>query len=634
MALGETAQLAVQLNLTGNFDKGIRQAQASLTGVAKTTQSLGQQIKGSVLSGVGLGAGVTGFALLTQGINASIDAVGDAVGAASDMTETQTKLEQVFIDSADSVRRFAADSDRAMGLSNRAALELTATFGNFLQALGQTEEQSRRISQDMVQLSADLASFNNVAGGAEEVSQRLFSGLSGEMEAVRRLGIDLSETAVNLHLVAQGAQRTNGEFTQSQKVLARYELIMQDTRKAQGDFARTSENLANKQRTLDSRFANIQTRIGQGLLPAAGLLVDAFGGFADVLDVLVGGGSGLLDQYIRDQKAAAAATSGTTEAVAEQEGEWALSGTALDSFIDGLNAVSASAPTVDMLRRLKDELRPMAEAMGETEEKVGEFILVMRQLGYSEDQIIAKVREVWQSVTSAESERARNAMATLPVIVDKAAAATEDAARRMANDYAQAALRVDNATDHIVKDLSDLPDDMRKTIRDGRGTVRQAMQDLRFAMEHPFAGDRYERFLERKQRAAQRNLNRALEDGNIDAQIRAQAIVDSIQGELDQLDNQRYNFRVNIGWRAIGGLGGQPGNVGQRASGGLVPPYRTVIVGERGPELLRMGGAMGDVAPMGVGRMLVRNEVMVPAYAVNRATTRLVDTRRQGHNAL
>src|SRR3990167_885852 len=146
--------------------------------------------------GFGIGAGFSAFSLLSRGVRMATDYMADAVSMASDMWETQNKLDEVFDASAATMRAWATDSAQSMGLTQQAALEAGATFGNFLQALGEGEQSSADMSRTIVQLGADLASFNNIAGGAEEVLEALQGGLAGETKAVRRFGIDISDTAV------------------------------------------------------------------------------------------------------------------------------------------------------------------------------------------------------------------------------------------------------------------------------------------------------------------------------------------------------------------------------------------------------------------------------------------------------
>lgn len=235
-----------------------------------TMQSRMDKIKSSVVQGFGLGAGVSIFGLVSKGFGMVTDFMGDASKAASDLNETQSKLDQVFKTSAGTVRAWAENSAKSMGLSKQAALEAAGTFGNFLEAMGQAEPVASKMSTTMVQLAGDLASFNNA--DPSDVLEALRSGLSGETEPLRRFGVDISDAAVQSELLREGIQKVGGQFTQAQKIQGRYNLIMKQTVTAQGDFARTATGTANAQRTLNATIENAKAKVGQALNDLTGKL--------------------------------------------------------------------------------------------------------------------------------------------------------------------------------------------------------------------------------------------------------------------------------------------------------------------------------------------------------------------------
>lgn len=255
-----TLKLLAQDLASGNIGKFI----GNLDKAAKQSGLLGWAVKGAALS---MGSMLNPAALVAQGIGAVTDVLGDAIGAASDLSETQSKLDQVFKTSAGTVRDWAEDSAQSMGLSKQAALEAAGTFGNFLEAMGKAEPEAAQMSTTMVQLAGDLASFNNEDPTA--VLDALRSGLAGETEPLRRFGVDISDAAVKMELVAEGAKKVGKDFTQAQKIQGRYALIMKQTVTAQGDFARTADGMANSQRTLNAELENAKAKLGDLLLGPA-----------------------------------------------------------------------------------------------------------------------------------------------------------------------------------------------------------------------------------------------------------------------------------------------------------------------------------------------------------------------------
>jgi hypothetical protein len=227
------------------------QADAANKKAARSTQDWSTEAKllGGVLGGVLAG----GLAL--------------SVRSASNLQESISKSTVVFGDNAAEIRDWARDSAQSMGLSERSALEATATFGNLFTTMGLLPEASADMSKGLVELASDLASFNNI--GTDEALEKLRAGLVGEIEPLRSVGINLSELAVQQELVRQGIERTNGDFTTAQKVQARYALILAQSANAQGDFARTSDGMANQMRIAQAEFDNAAASLGTALLPVA-----------------------------------------------------------------------------------------------------------------------------------------------------------------------------------------------------------------------------------------------------------------------------------------------------------------------------------------------------------------------------
>ena len=272
MGLAETAQLAVDLNLRGNFRSGMKGAQRDLRGFTKQTQGVKAKLAGlrgeakkSILTGVGMGGGLAVFGLATTAVSGVINVMGDAVNAASDLAESQSKVDMVYRVSAKTIHDWAEDLDSAYGLTEQAALEAAGTFGNFIQALGTSEEEANSMSRTLVELSGDLASFNNIA--SDDIVLALRSGLAGETEPMRRLGVDISAAAVEAKVLALGLATTKGAITQTMKVAARYAIIMDKTASAQGDAVRTGDEYAGQQRKLSAEMGNAMADLGEVLLP-------------------------------------------------------------------------------------------------------------------------------------------------------------------------------------------------------------------------------------------------------------------------------------------------------------------------------------------------------------------------------
>jgi len=221
----------------------------------------------SILQGVGVGAGVGAFSLLGSAASMAADFIGESITAASNMSETLSKSNVVFGTSAKSVEAFGNTAAKSMGMSKQAAIEATATLGNLFLGIGQSSAASADLSTKMVALAGDLASFNNI--GTDVALEKLRSGLTGEAEPLRSLGVFLSEAKVKAQAMEMGLGDAHGELTEGEKILARYQVIMKETTTAQGDFARTADGLANSQRTVNAELLDAQARLGEQFQPIA-----------------------------------------------------------------------------------------------------------------------------------------------------------------------------------------------------------------------------------------------------------------------------------------------------------------------------------------------------------------------------
>lgn len=238
------------------------------------------------LTGRGVGIAAVGVA---AGI--AISEVKDLSGAASDLNEEVNKNQVVFGRSSEAILDWSKTTAKAIGVSRTEALRAAGVFGNLFDTVGLGDAQAAQMSQRLVRLAADLASFNNA--NPSDVLDAIRSGLIGEAEPLRRFGVLLSEARVQQRAMADSGKTTAKSLTDQEKAIARYELILGDTKTAQGDFARTSGGLANQQRILKARLADTRAELGTHFLPVMLKATEAANKFFDVLD----GNQATLDDF-------------------------------------------------------------------------------------------------------------------------------------------------------------------------------------------------------------------------------------------------------------------------------------------------------------------------------------------------
>jgi hypothetical protein len=242
--------------------KFISDVQGALRGIKRVGDDVGGM--GSRIASV-----LPSFKTMAIAGTAAFGAVSAAsfklVSMASNLEESQSKVNVVFGASAGVVNKFAETSAQAFGITKQAALEATGTFGNLLQAFGTGKGQAAEMSTTLIGLAADLASFNNT--GIEDAIQALRSGLSGETEPLKRFGVAINDTRLKQEAMTLGLYDGKGALDINAKTQAAYALILKDTGLAQGDFARTSDGFANQMRILKASLTDAATELGTVLLP-------------------------------------------------------------------------------------------------------------------------------------------------------------------------------------------------------------------------------------------------------------------------------------------------------------------------------------------------------------------------------
>lgn len=259
---------------------------------------------------------------LTMGLTLPIGVAGVATfDLASDLNENINKTEVVFEENAEVVKKWAENSLDSMGMCQSSALEMASKFGDMGSAMGLNSQQVMDYSMNLTKLAGDLASFKNIS--IERANEALTGVYTGETEALKSLGYVMTEENLKAYALASGFKKveknsveaqkaaigvekaqsnlnkaidkygknsiqareanvnlasaqeklnkaTKGgkiELSQAEKVQLRYNYIMDQTKKAQGDYERTSDQAANASRKFKESVKELGTNIGNKLLP-------------------------------------------------------------------------------------------------------------------------------------------------------------------------------------------------------------------------------------------------------------------------------------------------------------------------------------------------------------------------------
>jgi hypothetical protein len=267
-------------------------------------------------------------ALALAGVGAAVVKIGiDSVKAASDLEESTNKVAQVFGKGAERVFKFSSKAADALGQTNQQARDAAATFGIFGRVAKLSGRDNAKFAIGLTKLASDLASFNNTS--PEQAIEAIGAALRGESEPIRAYGVLLDEATLKAEALSMGllkpvkdqakikgyqvavidgqnkyneavkeygkeslealkaeaglgtardrlkkaTEGTIPPLTQQQKVLAAQSAILKQTKVQQGDFARTSDGLANAQRRLTARWEDAKAKLGGALLPTVNRFV-------------------------------------------------------------------------------------------------------------------------------------------------------------------------------------------------------------------------------------------------------------------------------------------------------------------------------------------------------------------------
>ena len=209
----------------------------------------------------------------TMGITLPIvGAFGFAVKSASDLNETLNKTDVAFGTSADKVKEWSKTSISSMGLAQQSALDATALFGDMSTSMGINQSKASEMSMGLTQLGADLASFKNIS--FDRAQTALAGVYTGETEALKGLGIVMTQTNLASFAQQKGITKSMDEMSQAELVSLRYAYVMDKTKNAQGDFARTADGTANRTRIMQEQFKETSATLGQNLLPIANKVME------------------------------------------------------------------------------------------------------------------------------------------------------------------------------------------------------------------------------------------------------------------------------------------------------------------------------------------------------------------------
>tara|TARA_R100000234_G_scaffold38340_1_gene22688 strand:+ start:6145 stop:8358 length:2214 start_codon:yes stop_codon:yes gene_type:complete len=299
--------------------KGFGKAETELKRVSEQTRTFARRANKSADAGATFRREVSqlrnNMLLYTFAIGGAIVGMGKFIKAASDAREQASQFRIVFGEFAGEADSFATSIQSSFGIAKSEMVQLLAGLQDTFVPLGFSREQASKLSMSIAQLSLDVGSFKNIATG--DVAQRFTSALIGNHEAVRSLGISLTEATIKQEAMNLGIIQANEEMTQEAKILGRMSLMFKGTSDAQGDLNRTQEEFANRLRGTSGRLKTLQIDIGNMLIPFGHLglsMVDFLLNSRRVVHIITGI-SVAMGAYAASAIAAAVATNSLSHAM-------------------------------------------------------------------------------------------------------------------------------------------------------------------------------------------------------------------------------------------------------------------------------------------------------------------------------
>ncbi|AZV56801.1 transglycosylase SLT domain-containing protein [Clostridium sp. AWRP] len=257
--------IATILSLKDNFSKTIqgttentkafqRQIQHTQNDIAKFRNNIGESF-GTIKTKVAGALAGLGFAEVAK----------KSVEFASNLVEVQNVVDQTFGKGASQIDAWSKTALNAYGLNQLQAKQFTGYLGAMMKSSGIAGDSLTKMSEDLVGLSGDMASFDNL--DPEIAFEKIRSGISGETEPLKEIGINMDVANLKAYALSQGITKSYESMSQAKQVTLRYNYLMSVTADKHGDFAKTQQTFANQMRIAKANVEQMGASIATNFLP-------------------------------------------------------------------------------------------------------------------------------------------------------------------------------------------------------------------------------------------------------------------------------------------------------------------------------------------------------------------------------
>lgn len=242
--------------------KAMNQISNSMNGATKSMGSLKSSLKG-----------IIGTLGLVFSLKALINFGQQAVNVASDLTEVDNVVQKAFGNMRGEMDALADSSIKNLGISRLEAYQTGSTFMAMGKSMLTSSQDAKDMALNLTKLSANMASFFNTSNKYAAIA--LKSIYTGETETLKQYGVVMTEVNLKQFALAQGISKSYEEMSQSERVMLRYQYVMQQLGYIGDDFIDTQDSWANQTRVLSEQWKEFLGVLGTGIITILTPLVKA-----------------------------------------------------------------------------------------------------------------------------------------------------------------------------------------------------------------------------------------------------------------------------------------------------------------------------------------------------------------------
>jgi hypothetical protein len=597
------------------FSKSAGDAVKASETMASRIKSIGKGIPSAMLGGLGIGAGIGVFSMVTSAIGGVTDALGDAVEAAKEDQAATARLNTML---QANIKGWDGNTD-AIEAAIDAGARLAFTDDDIREGLNELVPRTHDLNEALKlnSLAMDLARAKGMS--LEEAASLVGKAYSGQVGALRRAGVAISANLKPTEALAQLQKQVAGQAKSYANTAAG------SAEAVQIQISEAMESIGYALIPLVAEFTSFAADTIPVVIDSLGGLGDAFNNLHRFMDPGLAAQQDF-EEAVRRQAVAAGVSADAvikqTEALRlqaavekDREDQYAtfegFARTALGLFGDLTEAQQEQVDAWIAARQAEEDLAFVNEgyladkqAMATADGKATEAIRLYKEqlaavteqwldLGVNatygskawsqQNQLMADNADLLNASFADLPAELQQAMRDAGLAVEQGATAIEEGA----DDATTAMLRLKHSGKTVApairQDLSPLAGIVKGTLKRAKEEALTGMAELNWSLKHPLQGAKLEAFYEGQMDKAYRKLRRAQREGNIDAIAKAQALISGLREKLNELRSVRISIQTSLDNRAEHRAGSR--GFEYRASGGPVQRGRPYIVGEDRPEV-------------------------------------------------